>query len=83
MCFNIVHFSPTKKLSKNIESAYSWVGDSLLQAVASPFPPYIEDQCEELTYRKYYIGQVSNIKEFNIFSLLRIPFLSLLGRIPD
>ena len=61
MCFNIVHFSPTKKLSKNIESAYSWVGDSLLQAVASPFPPYIEDQCEELTYRKYYIGQVSTL----------------------
>ena len=62
LCFKIVHFSSPKKLlilSKKIQSAYSWVGDSLLQAVASPFPPYIEDQCEELTYRKYYIGQVS------------------------
>jgi len=39
------------------QSAYSWVGDSLLQAVASPDPPYIEDQCEDMTYRKHYIGQ--------------------------
>lgn len=41
------------------QSAYSWVGDSLLQAVASPDPPYIEDQCEDMTYRKHYIGQVN------------------------
>lgn len=43
------------------QSAYSWVGDSLLQAVASPDPPYIEDQCEDMTYRKHYIGQVTYI----------------------
>ena len=46
------------------QSAYSWVGDSLLQAVASPDPPYIEDQCEDMTYRKHYIGQVKRLDLF-------------------
>jgi len=39
------------------QSPISWLGDKILEAVSSPEPPEIDQQCEETTFRKHYIGQ--------------------------
>ena len=47
------------------QSPISWLGDKILEAVSSPEPPEIDQQCEETTFRKHYIGQVENLQIFN------------------
>lgn len=39
------------------QSPFSWVGDKLLEAVSNQEPPKLEEECEEITYRKHFIGK--------------------------
>ena len=41
------------------QSPFSWVGDKLLEAVSNQEPPKLEEECEEITYRKHFIGKVN------------------------
>ena len=46
------------------QSPFSWVGDKLLEAVSNQELPKLEEECEEITYRKHFIGKVNRMLKF-------------------